>query len=140
MAIFGVEGHAGLAVFHGFGLKVELDLDRLELANDLCGALFGVAQEAVANAGRHAGASSVVVALHGDGNGGVRLSVSDDGRGFDADEPPFTTDEPGHIGLATMRERTELAGGRLAIETGPDGTTVSALVPDAGARPIGGAA
>src|SRR3712207_6942638 len=35
-----------------FGVDIELDLDRLDLSNDLCGSLFGIAQEAVANAGR----------------------------------------------------------------------------------------
>jgi signal transduction histidine kinase len=53
--------------------------------------------------------------------------VRDDGRGFSED--PFTTDDPSHIGLATMRERAELAGGTLAIETGDSGTTVRVRVP-----------
>jgi two-component system NarL family sensor kinase len=112
-----------------FSLEIELELDRLELSSELCGALFGVAQEAVANAGRHADAHTVVVSLHPDGGDAVELRVADDGHGFEVE--PFAADEPGHIGLATMRERAELAGGALSIETGERGTTVIARVPRA---------
>jgi two-component system NarL family sensor kinase len=109
-----------------FGLEVALDLDRVDLENQLCGSLFGIAQEAVANAGRHAGARHVTISvkrLDGD----VELRVRDDGHGFDVE--PFATDDASHIGLATMRERAELADGVLEIDTGGDGTTVSARVP-----------
>ena len=109
-----------------FGVPVQLDLERLDLPNDICGSLFGIAQEAVANAGRHAGASSVTVSVRAS-DAIVELRVRDDGRGFSED--PFTTDDPSHIGLATMRERAELAGGTLAIETGDSGTTVRVRVP-----------
>lgn len=110
-----------------FGVPVELDLDSLDLSNELCGFLFGIAQEAVANAGRHAEASRVAVAvkrLQDD----VELRVSDDGHGFNGSNP-LGPEEPGHIGLATMRERAELAGGSLQIDTGDDGTTVMVRAP-----------
>lgn len=109
-----------------FELEVELDLERLDLSNQLCGSLFGIAQEAVANAGRHAAARHVTVSLHRL-DGVVELRVRDDGHGFRGE--PFATDDPSHIGLATMRERAELAGGELAIDTGDGGTTVIARVP-----------
>jgi two-component system NarL family sensor kinase len=54
--------------------------------------------------------------------------VSDDGSGFEG-ERPLGPNEPGHIGLATMRERAELIGGRLEIRTGEKGSTVIARVP-----------
>jgi PAS domain S-box-containing protein len=88
---------------------------------------FRVAQEAVANARKHAGASSITVTLASEG-GGVRIRVQDDGRGFD----PAVLDspEPGHIGLPTMVERAELAGGHCTISSRPGGgTTVDAWVP-----------
>ena len=109
-----------------FELEVQLELDRLDLTNELCGSLFGIAQEAVANAGRHAEARHVTVSVQRN-DGFVELRVRDDGRGFDRE--PFATDDPSHIGLATMRERAELAGGELAIDTGDGGTTVTARVP-----------
>ncbi|MEA2353165.1 MAG: two-component system, NarL family, nitrate/nitrite sensor histidine kinase NarX, partial [Thermoleophilaceae bacterium] len=58
----------------------------------------------------------------------VELRVSDDGHGFGATDPLSTTD-PGHIGLASMRERAELIGGRLEIETGDRGTKVLVRAP-----------
>ena len=63
--------------------------------------------------------------------GEIELRVSDDGTGFNAGETPLGPDEPGHIGLATMRERAELIGGRLEIRTGPKGSTVLVRVPAA---------
>ena len=110
-----------------FGLPIELDLAAVDLPNEMCGSLFGIAQEAVANAGRHAGARAVTVTLR-QTQGGVELIVHDDGRGF-GDENPLGPDEPGHIGLATMRERAELAGGALYIVSGENGTTVTARAP-----------
>ena len=110
-----------------FDIAVELAVDRLDLSNELCGALFGIAQEAVANAGRHADASRVVVTLRRVG-AEVELRVSDDGHGFSGPGPLSSTTS-GHIGLASMRERAELIGGRLSIETGDRGTKVVVRAP-----------
>jgi signal transduction histidine kinase len=110
-----------------YAMEVELAIERLDLSNELCGALFGIAQEAVANAGRHAGASRVVVTLRPVGDE-VELRVSDDGHGFDGPGPLAST-EAGHIGLASMRERADLIGGRLDIETGERGTKVVVRAP-----------
>jgi two-component system NarL family sensor kinase len=109
-----------------FELDIELELARLDLSNQLCGSLFGIAQEAVANAGRHAEASHVTIALERM-NGHVEMRVRDDGHGFQVE--PFATDDPSHIGLATMRERAELADGVLEIDSDGGGTTIVARVP-----------
>jgi signal transduction histidine kinase len=110
-----------------YGVEVELAVEPLNLTNETCGSLFGVASEAVANAGRHAGATRVVVTLRTVGDE-VELRVSDDGHGFEGADPESSTD-PGHIGLASMRERAELIGGRLEIETGERGTKVVLRAP-----------
>lgn len=110
-----------------YGIDIELAVDRLDLTNEVCGALFGITQEAVANAGRHAGASRVVVTLRTVGDE-VELRVSDDGHGFTGPGPLSAT-AAGHIGLASMRERAELIGGRLEIETGERGTKVLVRAP-----------
>jgi signal transduction histidine kinase len=110
-----------------YGIEIGLSLERLMLSNDACGSLFGIAQEAVANAGRHAQAKYVEITLRTVGED-VELRISDDGVGF-ADKQPLGPNEPGHIGLATMRERAELIGGRLEIRSGSKGSTVLALVP-----------
>ena len=110
-----------------YGLPIRLDLEDVDLTNETCGSLFGIAQEAVANAGRHSGASNLTVSVTSV-NGHVELRVRDDGSGFD-EEAAMEWDEPGHIGLPTMRERAELVGGALIIDSSRDGTTVLARVP-----------
>ena len=63
------------------------------------------------------------------GDGVVRLAVEDDGTGFDVSKLPAADDRP-HIGLAGMRERLELLGGTLEIDSTPGrGTQVTAVVP-----------
>jgi PAS domain S-box-containing protein len=85
-------------------------------------ALFRVAQEALANAAKHAGAETVTIELDDEG-GEARLSVSDDGRGIAADK------QGRGFGLHTMRERIEEVGGRLEIESAQGlGTRVIAAV------------
>ena len=81
-----------------------------------------IAQEAILNAVKHAGCRTLKVTLERDGSQ-VRLSVVDDGVGFDG-EPA-----PGHYGLIGMRERASQIGGRLVIDSGPGrGTAVSLAV------------
>jgi signal transduction histidine kinase len=112
-----------------YGLDIHLDIERLELSNEACGALFGITQEAIANAGRHARADHVNVGL-ARANGSVLLRVRDDGSGFGRVNPlgPW---QPGHLGLASMRERAMVVGGELAIQSGDDGTEVSVRLPAA---------
>jgi signal transduction histidine kinase len=110
-----------------YQIDIELAVDPLDLDNETCGSLFGIAQEAVANAGQHAGASRVVVTLRPVADE-VELRVSDDGHGF-VDVDPRSTTDPGHIGLASMRERAALIDGRLTIETGDRGTKVLVRAP-----------
>ncbi|QCW50315.1 sensor histidine kinase [Nocardioides dongxiaopingii] len=83
--------------------------------------LYRVAQEALTNVARHAGASQVEVSLGRVGDA-VVLEVADDGVG--------TRDSPPGTGLAGMRERALLVGGRLSVEGREGrGTTVRLAVP-----------
>jgi PAS domain S-box-containing protein len=87
-------------------------------------ALYRIAQEALHNAGRHARANQVRIALSQD-DVQVRLEVWDNGVGFDSGST-----FPGHFGLNTMRERATDLGGRLDIESRPGaGTMVRAIIP-----------
>jgi signal transduction histidine kinase len=112
---------------HGF--ELELDIAPDPLPPEVAGALFRITQEAVANAGKHAHASTVAIRLRREGSS-IVLEVADDGRGF-GDLDPLGASEPGHIGLASMRERAEMLGGRLAIDDRGDrsGTRVRVSVP-----------
>ncbi|MFO1499041.1 MAG: sensor histidine kinase [Verrucomicrobiota bacterium] len=93
--------------------------------------LFRIAQEALRNTARHARAAFVLVSL-GRVDGGVQLAIRDDGVGFD----PVHHVEHHCLGQASMRERAELLGGELEIESAPGhGTTVIAWVPLRERRP-----
>jgi two-component system, NarL family, sensor kinase len=110
-----------------YGLEVLLQLERLEMPAEMAADLFAITQEAVTNAGRHAGAKTASISLRSL-NGDVELRVMDDGRGF-GDVDPLAPGEPGHLGLASMRERAELLDGELTIESSDRGTKVVVLVP-----------
>lgn len=86
--------------------------------------LFRIAQEALTNVRRHAAAQEVTMALRITARTAY-LSVHDDGRGCD----PVAVGE-GHHGIVGMRERAELVGGRLRIQSRPGGgTTVTVSAP-----------
>lgn len=90
--------------------------------------LFRIAQEAVANAVRHAAPSRVGVRLSL-GGGEVRLTVEDDGRGFRAPARFVTLARAGHYGLLGMAERAAALGATLTVDTAPgDGTRVTVRV------------
>ena len=110
-----------------YGIEVLVTIDRIELPSETAGLLFGIAQEAVVNAGRHADAETVALSLRTIGSA-LELRVTDDGGGF-VDADPLGAAEPGHLGLAMMRERAELLDGTLDIETSERGTRVLVLVP-----------
>jgi signal transduction histidine kinase len=87
---------------------------------------YRVAREAMVNAHKHADASTVTVTVS-DTDGGLEVSVSDDGAGFPNE---LQASPPGHHGLSSMRDRAALAGGRLEISPGPaGGTTVRVWLP-----------
>ncbi|MBP1205249.1 two-component system NarL family sensor kinase [Duganella sp. 1411] len=91
--------------------------------------LFRIAQEALTNIERHAGASAIEIALTGDGRG-VGLRISDDGGGFDAEGIAL---HPKHgIGLRNMMERMDAIGGRFEIVSSADGTVLSAYAANNG--------
>lgn len=96
------------------------------LAHEEAAVLYRIAQEALRNAARHAGANAVRVTLAAR-DGGAELTVADDGEGFDPAEAERR--RPG-MGLFTMRERIALVDGRLTIDSAPGkGTRVVAWAP-----------
>jgi PAS domain S-box-containing protein len=82
--------------------------------------LYRIAQEVVANARKHSGAGAISVKL-AERDGGYHVQVADDGVGF---TPDLSDRRPGHLGLAAIRERAELAGGWLEVESAPGSGTV----------------
>jgi PAS domain S-box-containing protein len=88
--------------------------------------IYRIAQEALTNIRKHAEAENATVTLS-EGKGGYLVRIQDDGLGFTAVEAGPT---PGHLGLSSMRERAELAGGWLRIDSSPGkGTVVEFWIP-----------
>lgn len=94
--------------------------------------LYRMAQEALANVRKHARATEVRVLL-AEREGGHLVRVRDNGRGFSVEDKEQA---PGHLGLPSMHERAEMAGGWCRIESAPGaGTTVEFWVPASASRP-----
>jgi two-component system sensor histidine kinase UhpB len=108
------------------GLPVRLTLQAAgPFPPDLTLGLYRIAQEALANIVRHAGARSVQVTLRTAG-GDAHLEVVDDGAGFD----PEAARGSGGLGLSSFDERARLLGGRCSIASNPGaGTRIEVAVP-----------
>jgi PAS domain S-box-containing protein len=89
--------------------------------------LYRIAQEALTNVRKHARAASVDIVLE-EYEAGYLLRIRDDGVGFEPADPDRSS--VWHLGLATMRERAEMAGGWWKVMSLPgSGTTIEAWVP-----------
>ncbi len=116
-------------LLHDFGQRTGLQTqaefavlgDDPSLPPETLDALYRIAQEALSNVVRHAQASRVSLRLEAS-NGALRLTVADDGVGFEPDQTP----QAGRYGLLGMRERADMVGGALRVESQPGkGTRVS---------------
>jgi signal transduction histidine kinase len=95
------------------------------LPRDVALCLFRITQEALRNTARHARASEVAVRLRLL-DGGLQLTVTDNGTGFDSEKHHTRTS----LGHASMRQRVALLGGEVDIDSSPSrGTTIRAFVP-----------
>ncbi|HEU4319631.1 MAG TPA: GAF domain-containing sensor histidine kinase [Acidimicrobiia bacterium] len=103
--------------------RVELTLDLSHaVGRDIADEVLAIVTESLSNALRHSSALHVSIEVTS-GPGGVEISVSDDGTGFD----PSALSQG--MGLENLRTRVENRFGELDIETSPTGTTVSAHLP-----------
>jgi signal transduction histidine kinase len=113
------------------GLPIELDAEHYRDCLDIeaQGVVFAIIEEAVNNAKKHAEATRVVVRL------GVYedlfvAQVIDNGRGFDVAKVESNYSSRGSLGMVNLRERAELVGGNLTIESTPGrGTRITLAVP-----------
>jgi signal transduction histidine kinase len=114
---------------HGVTVASEIDLDveagrsATRLAPEIEGTVYRLVQEALSNTAKHAGTGRATVRVIED-DGHVAIEVHDEGRGFNLKDPRRG------FGLLGMRERVELTGGQLEVDSRPgSGTTVSAKLP-----------
>jgi signal transduction histidine kinase/ligand-binding sensor domain-containing protein len=93
--------------------------------NTVQGELFRIAQEAMTNAIKHAGATGIAVRLEHRPDG-LELSIADDGKGFDLEQAQGAAE--GHFGLVGMRERAERIGRLQVHSQAGAGTTIRVTV------------
>jgi signal transduction histidine kinase len=111
-----------------FGVSCRFDCDLPVLVEPPATAahLFRIAQEAVSNAIRHGRATDILISLHHT-ESGLKLSVSDNGRGFDTTAPPKVSG----MGLRTMAIRAKLMSGQLHVGSkAAGGMEVNCLIPE----------
>jgi PAS domain S-box-containing protein len=116
-----------------FGADQSVDTEfsgRVDVAlpEDIETLAYRIVQEALSNAAKHAQATQVLVMVQSN-DSQLRVEVEDDGRGFDSTLARDFLRE-GRVGLASMRERVELASGSLVVRSSPGrGTSIVATLP-----------
>ncbi len=113
------------------GISFRCEIEGLEdrLGVDVEIAVFRVVQEALTNVVRHAGAETVLIQMARKGPR-LAIEVEDDGRGFDPASVSTPESSGRGLGLLGIRERVELLGGKVTIDSAPgQGTRVAVSVP-----------
>jgi len=111
-------------------IETRIDPDILLEQEEMKVFLFESTRELLFNAVKHAQTSSVRIELSRDDSGLLRITVSDEGKGFDVDQVLPGLGQEECFGLLSVRERLELMGGHLEIESAPgDGATFRLVVP-----------
>ena len=113
----------------GIEVSIEAEQAGIRLPAHVEVTLFRITQEAVSNIARHAGAAHVRVGLRVT-DGTARVTIVDDGRGFDVARTIGPAGSDGSVGLVGMQERVGLLGGTIEIRSGAGrGTEIVVDVP-----------
>lgn len=117
------------AVYRDIHLEKEIDLQEEDVSPSLKIVIYRITQEAMNNIAKHGRAEFVRISLKKMG-GAIELVIEDSGIGFDPAEVLLEAQSPRGVGLASMRERAEFAGGTYSIQSGKgDGTIIRASWP-----------
>ena len=101
------------------------DVEDITLPAPIALLLYHIAREGVMNALKHAQAANVWITVRQRGEF-IELELKDDGRGFDTSAPG----PEGHFGMAMMRERAQVGGGTIDVESAPgEGATITVRFP-----------
>jgi signal transduction histidine kinase len=110
---------------HGIPARFDPSAVPRSVPDDISLCLYRVAQECLRNAGKHAKAAQVRIALSGDRNE-IAMEIADEGKGFDLEK----IKRKGRLGLISMEERVRLVNGAFSIRSQPGkGTLVKVRVP-----------
>ena len=105
-------------------VKKQLDIDEGDVPDRLKIVIFRILQESLNNISKHSQASQIHLQLQKT-NEKLQMSVNDNGVGFDSENMLSRHGSEGGVGLANMKERTELSGGSFLVETSEGtGTTI----------------
>lgn len=111
-------------------IKIEMEIpsDFGRLSSEIEIAVFRVVQECLTNIHRHSGSSTAAIRIHQEGDQLI-IQVRDSGKGISPEKQrEFSTSTLGGVGFSGMRERLKLLGGKLEIQSGATGTTVTATL------------
>jgi signal transduction histidine kinase len=121
---------------HGLATSFVDESGVVPLENDVRALLFRSARELIMNCLRHAEAKSVAVRMASSGQT-LRITVEDDGRGFDPEASNRKPDSEGGFGLFSVRERMSDLGGQLEVESAPGKGCRATLVLPLGSGTLG---
>ena len=115
---------------HGLDVEVDCDGTAQPESQDTRVLLYQACRELLFNVVKHAGSKRCKLAMHHAGEGDVQVSVCDEGKGFDSERSREVGRHEGGFGLFSIRERLELIGGRMEIESiRGEGTCVRLYAP-----------
>lgn len=116
-------------VYQDIRVEKQFEIEENAVPQRLKIIIFRILQEAMNNVSKHSRARRVRVSISKRPEG-LQFMVKDDGRGFNPDKRSNSKDAHRGFGLAGMKERTELSGGRFMVDSVPgSGTTIRALWP-----------
>jgi signal transduction histidine kinase len=110
------------AIYTEIKVQKEIGIHEEEIAVPLKIIIFRIVQESFNNVAKHSGARTVRLSLRSLGRE-IRLSIQDDGRGIDARKEAGREHLEVGLGLASMKERTELSGGTFSVDSALGGGT-----------------
>ena len=114
-----IESYANLFTRRtGIAIRINNSSREERLTSDIKSTLFRIVQEALTNVAKHAEAGTIVIELALDSQP-LRLSVSDDGQGFDLS----VLSQPRGLGILNIREMAEFSGGSFELASTPGGGT-----------------
>ena len=115
-------------IYPNIRIETLLSAPEERLAEPLEITIFRILQEAMHNVAKHSNADLIRISLRSEK--GIHLTIEDNGSGFDLKEVRARRSALSGLGLSSMKERAELAGGKLYIESSPGaGTTIRAVWP-----------
>lgn len=125
-----IQWHCGefQKIYPNIRIETLLSAPEDRLAEPLEITIFRILQEAMHNVAKHSNADFIRISLRSES--GIHLTIEDNGSGFDLKEVAARRSSHSGLGLSSMKERAELAGGKFYIESSPGaGTTIRAVWP-----------